>query len=414
MPPAPAREALVLGLGTAGGAIVRSLRAIHPPGLRYAVLDTDPAVLNGGEPAEALFLGAALTRGLGARGDADLARSSAEEDAARLRPLLAGASHVLLVAGLGGGCAAGVAPVVARLAREAGAMVLAFVTLPFSYEGSRRVQQAGLALNRLRHLCAGVLALPNDRATDLLDVRTSLLGAFALTANLAADATATVWGLLSRPGQLPLSAADLAGVLSTGDGTGAFARAEDDGPNRAAVVVEKLLAQPLLRGGQTLRECAAVLVSVEGPPDLPFVEFRQVSERLREFCPQAQLVAGASLHPGGPPRLTVSLITAGQAAAAPPAQGDDLAVRMTEPREETAGTRRELLPPAPDLTPETVQRLPAAARNGKRKPPQQGQLPLDTPGTLVARSRFAGAQPTRRRGQDLDQPAYYRRGLCLN
>lgn len=414
MNPSPARDALVLGLGTAGGAIVRSLSAVHPPGLRYAVLDTDPAMLNGEEPAAALFLGAALTRGLGARGDADLARTSAEEDAARLRPMLAGTSHVLLVAGLGGGCAAGVAPVVARLAHEAGAMVLAFVTLPFSYEGSRRVQQAGLALNRLRHRCAGVLALPNDRATDLLDARTSLLGAFALTANLAADAAAMVWGLLSRPGQLPLSAADLVGVLGAGDGTGAFARAEDEGPNRAAVVVEKLLAQPLLRGGQTLRECAAVLVSVEGPPDLPFFEFRLVSERLREFCPQAQFVAGASLQPGGPARLTVSVITAGQAAAAPPAaEGDDLAARISEPRGEAAGTRRELLPPAPDLTPETVQRLPAM-RNGKRKPPQQGQLPLDTPGTLVARSRFAGAQPTKRRGQDLDQPTYYRRGICLN
>lgn len=413
MNPAPARDALVIGLGTAGGAIVRSLRAVHPPGLRYAVLDTDPAVLHGGEPAEALFLGAALTRGLGARGDADQARMSAEEDAARLRPLLAGASHVLIVAGLGGGCAAGVAPVVARLAREAGAMVLAFVTLPFSYEGSRRVQQAGLTLNRLRRLCAGVLALPNDRATDLLDARTSLLGAFGLTANLAADAAATVWGLLSRPGELPLSAADLIGVLGAAEGAGAFARAEAEGPERAAVVVEKLLAQPLLRGGQALRECAAVLLSVEGPPDLPFVEFRQVSERLREFCPQAQLVAGASLHPGGAARLTVSLITTGLAAAAPPAEGDDLAARMAEPREAAAGARRELLPPAPDLTPENAQRLPAA-RNGKRKPPQQGQLPLDTPGTLVARSRFAGAQPTKRRGQDLDQPTYYRRGIALN
>ncbi|MFN0066268.1 MAG: hypothetical protein ACKVYV_01400, partial [Limisphaerales bacterium] len=91
MNPTPtAREALVLGLGTAGGAIVRCLRAVNPPGLRYAVLDTDPAVLTRGEPAEALFLGAALTRGLGAGGDADLARSSAEEDAARLRPMLAG------------------------------------------------------------------------------------------------------------------------------------------------------------------------------------------------------------------------------------------------------------------------------------------------------------------------------------
>jgi cell division protein FtsZ len=191
-------------------------------------------------------LGATRTRGLGTGGDPELGRAAAEEDAEQLRKLCAGAEVVVIVTGLGGGTGTGASPVLARVAKEAGALVLAMATLPFECEGARRQRQAQAGLEQLKDAADAVVCLPNQRMLKLIDENTSLIETFKITNDLLAQGLRSIWRLLTRTGIINVDFADLCAVVRGQHAESAFACAEGRGEHRAREVVEKLLASPLL------------------------------------------------------------------------------------------------------------------------------------------------------------------------
>ena len=158
-------------------------------------------------------LGATRNRGLGAGGDPELGRSAAEADADQLRQLCVGAEVVVIVTGLGGGTGTGASPVLARMAKEAGALVLAIATLPFECEGARRKRQAQLGLEQLNEAADAVLCLPNQRVLKLIDENTSLVETFEITNDLLAQGLRGIWRLLTRTGIINVDFADLCAVV---------------------------------------------------------------------------------------------------------------------------------------------------------------------------------------------------------
>jgi cell division protein FtsZ len=384
-------------------------------------------------------LGATRTRGLGAGGDPDLGRTAAEEDAEQLRRLCAGAEVIVIVTGLGGGTGTGASPVLARVAKEAGALVLAMVTLPFECEGARRLRQAQAGLEQLKEAADAVLCLPNERVLKLIDENTSLIETFKITNDLLAQGLRGIWRLMTRTGIINVDFADLCTVVRGQHAESAFACAEGRGEHRAREVVEKLLASPLLEGGALLNEAESVLVSMVAGSDLTMAEVNRVMSQITRACENAHIIMGAAAEADFGDRLSATVI-ATRRGHAEPEMGPHTAIEATAGREsrqagvglptaaeespsfdteffEKAPSARpasRFLPPPPDLPPDKRAQL-LAQQNGKtyRKPSskmRQGMLPLE----IVSKGRFEKSEPTIHNGEDLDVPTYIRRGVPLN
>ena len=434
-PPVPSQPLTitVIGVGGAGANAVAHMAGGGFTGVSFAVVHTDERALQRCPLNCRVQIGARMTRGFSAGGDPDLGRAAAEQDAERLRDLFQGARLVFVVAGLGGGTGSGAAPVVARLARESGALVLALVTLPFECEGNRRQIQAEDGVEALRTAADGVICLPNQRVFRMLDEKTPAREAFQITRDLLAEGLRGIWRLLTRDGLIQIDFADLARVLRGSHASSVFATAEARGASRGRDVVEKLLASPLLERGQSLIEADDVLVSILGGPDLTLTEIHNVMDQIRRHAEHAHLIMGAAVDEEFTDRLAVTLIASSGAdglisrisshrgeiqGAAPEASSGpaplELHRHLLNP-DDTARPRSRFVAPAPDMSEEQKQELLAQQRSGpghSRRSPRwsQGQLPLE----IISRGRFEKSEPTLYRGQDLDVPTYVRRGVALN
>ncbi|MDB6113458.1 MAG: ftsZ, partial [Lacunisphaera sp.] len=188
----------LIGIGGGGANAVDRLKMENLDRLQLAVINTDFKALSTSPVQDKILIGTSLTRGLSAGGDPELGRKAAEADADKIAEIVKGTDLVFLVAGLGGGTGSGAAPVVAELAAEAGAVVIAFVTLPFSFEGGRRRKQAEEALAELRRVCDAVIPLANDMLLQEGTEQTSVLDSFAQADQWIGRGVKSIWGMLSR------------------------------------------------------------------------------------------------------------------------------------------------------------------------------------------------------------------------
>jgi cell division protein FtsZ len=411
----------VFGVGNAGAAVMEHIIRGGLPGVGFVALNTDPQAVPASAAPEHHCLESKLLRGLGTGGDPERGRALAEEQVPRLKALCEGADVVFLLAGLGGGAGTGISPVLARAAKDAGALVLAFVTLPFECEGARRQRLAQHGLTELKAAADGVICLPNQKVFKLIDENTSVLETFKITGELLADAVSGIWRLLTHTGLIEIHFADLAALLRDRHAESAFAVAEAIGPTRSREVIDKLLAHPMLDNGQILAESDAVLVSLIGGPDLTMAEVNRVMEQINRQCEHAQVIMGAAVDETFRDRLALTLIAARQDPAPAldetPASPD--AEQLDSQLLSTAAAPRpgsRFVPPSPILPPDQVQLL--LARQGGRgsrgrktsAKMQQSQLPLE----IISKGRFDKSEPTIHKGEDLDVPTYIRRGVALN
>ncbi|HUR47127.1 MAG TPA: cell division protein FtsZ [Candidatus Saccharimonadales bacterium] len=421
----------VIGVGGAGCNAVAHLNRVPSDGVDFAALNTDASSLALSPVPEKLILGAKSARGLGAGGDPERGRVAAEEDVEKLRSLLQGADIVFVIAGLGGGTGTGASPVVARLAKESGALVLAMVMLPFECEGARRQRQALLGLHELKSAADGVICLPNQKVFKFIDEKTSLLEAFQITNEFVAQGVHGIWRLLSRPGLINVDFADLCAITRGTHGESSLAFAEARGENRAREAVEKLMAHPLIEGGQALNEAAGALVCITGGSDMTMAEVTRVMEQINRHCEHAHIIMGAAIDDGMTDRLAVMIVASRRSASPDQANGDStnrlagLETGGIQPADfekhfmnSALGTRppSKFVAPPPSMTPEKTEQLYSQqGNNGSRHRKNssrllQGQLPLE----IVSKGRFEKSEPTIHHGQDLDVPTYIRRGVALN
>ncbi len=416
--PQGTRSIKIFGVGGAGVVLSDSLNHSEFAGADFAAIDTDAQSLASSSAAVKIHLETKLLRGLGTGGDPERGHALAEEQFSTLKSACEGAEVVLILAGLGGGAGSGVSPVLARAAKEAGALVLAFVTVPFLCEGNRRQQQALNGLEQLRTTADAVICLPNQKAFKLIDENTSVLETFRITGGFLIEGVRGVWQLLTRPGLIQIHFDDLCGLVRDRHSESAFAFVETAGPARSREIVEKLLAHPLLDDGRALAGANAVLVSLTGGKDLTMSEVNRVMEKINGHCDGAKVIMGAAIDAGMANKLSVVLIAAKNSAEK---IETGTASNPTEPivaglpeasRESMPSSPRfdhRLLSGAPLPQPERGARPHRVRRPGKTIM-TQGQLPL----SIVSRGRFDKSEPTIHKGEDLDIPTYIRRGVPLN
>lgn len=415
--PVPAKAPIrILGVGGAGIKVVEHLLAAGMPAGNFTALDSEPRSLAASSAQNKL----SVTPPRAAAGCETIGPTLGFEAPPALESALTGAELIFIVAGLGGNTGTTLGPLLARAAKEAGALTLGFVTLPFDFEGTRKKQIAREGLDELLAAADGVICLPNQKLSKLIDGTTSFTEAFKLSNELLADAIRGIWRLRTHNGPVELHFEELCELLRDQHTQSAFAVAEAQGPNRSAEVLEKLLAHPMLEGGQILAEAESVLVSLLGGPDLTLADVNCVMEELSSKCDGAQVSMGAAIDESFRNRLALTLI-AGRRSLDAPENGlrqrgsteslNQQLLGRSEPKPES-----RFVPPPPVLPAERMAQMlirqPGAGGRGRRSAPKlrQTQLPLE----IISKGRFDKSEPTIHRGEDLDVPTYIRRGVSLN
>ncbi|MCP5516227.1 MAG: hypothetical protein H7A45_03095 [Verrucomicrobiales bacterium] len=426
----------VVGVGGAGLHAVEHLSRNRADAASLAVVHTDARLLGQSPIEDRLLLGSHLTRGMKA-GDPDVGRAIAEGEAERIGEFCAGLDLVLILSGLGGNTGSGVAPVLARVARESGALVLAIVTLPFEFEGRRRTVQAQAALRLLRTAADAVIVLPNQKVAGLIEENASLTEALGKANELLADGVRGLCRLVTHEGLIKADFSDVCEAVRGRHAESCLAAAEAAGEGRVRAVVQRLLESPFLEGGAALAGADALLVSIAGGPGLSLKEIHQLMDQINRLCEKAQVIMGAEVDPALEDRLLVTLVGARRVepdgTADQPGEVDErideaASALVSEfptgaeepgrrpPAGSTAPRSPRFAPPPPNLNEEETRRLldhqrrKSGRRRGRSNNADQGLLNLE----VISKGRFDRSEPTRHRGEDLDTPTYIRRGIVLN
>lgn len=426
--PAPGTGLLCVGVGRAGGQIVRSLLAAGElAGTRFLCLTT-------AEPSPAvpgitdLAFGHAVTRGFGCGGDVNHGRLAAEQDVALLREAVAGARVVVVLTGLGGGTGGGAAPLVARLAHEAGALVFALATLPFSFEAPLRQANAKTSLQALRQSADAVLCLSNAAAARMLDEKTRLPDVMANSNAVIADTLRGLWRMLTCTGLVPIGVATLERMLRGLHGECAFATVEGRGEQRARDAFELIQKHSFLQDERSPAEAEVVLVNIAADGDLRLDELEWLQRQFQTHCERAKLVLGATDDPALRGRLALTVVAARTGIV--PVASPVAATPTSPPHPSTSAPRFGTAEPEPRIVldgldldtgapsrpasagspaPEAPRRVAPVKATGKKKTEQQ-TFNFD----LVSKGRFEHTESTFWQGQNLDEPTFLRRGITLN
>jgi cell division protein FtsZ len=351
------RAILVVGVGGGGGNAVDRMVDVGLPGVGFVAVNTDAQALRESRAEVRLRIGDAVTRGLGAGGDPETGRRSAEENADRIAKAVAGADLVFVTAGLGGGTGSGAAPIVAAKAREQGALTVAVVTKPFDFEGTPRREIAEEAAQRLITEVDAMITVPNDHVAEVIDPEASALEAFRVVDEVLLKAVEGIVELLTSPGLINLDFADVRSVVQNA-GPALIGLGQGRGEQRAVEAARQAASSPLLES--SIHGAHGVLFHIAGPADLSLREVRQAADEIRASVdPRANVIFGASVGEVSDGEVHITLIATGLDGRRRPETPD-----RHEPRRPEPTTRREA-PPRSEATPrhESPSRHDAASRN---------------------------------------------------
>ena len=413
----------IVGIGNAGVHLADRLAMSGEAGTDVVAMNTDVQSLTSSVAPKKLALGTKVTRGLGAGGDREVGYQAAQESLSEIRDAVQDVDLVFLCAGLGGGTASGIAPVVAEIARESGVTVFSLVTTPFSFEGRRRQAQAAEALAALGRQSQAVLHFENDRMTELTGPRSGIEETFAVADEMLVSCVTALGGILQGGAPLPVGLADLLTALGGGSARALFGHGVATGENRAHEALEAALRSPLLDRGRLLNESHAIVAHLSGPPSFAFAEVAAIMRGITKHLADAAAVffgVTTALDPAAPVRVTIlgnydretevdsSAPSRRTERAKPPAENPrSVAAPAVPPSDDSKPLFPE--PAEPDEKPAPPPR-PAPAEPKPRprtKPapkPKQETLQFES----VVRGRFEKSEPTIVEGEDLDVPTFLR------
>jgi len=278
--PAPATKIKVFGVGGGGSNAVARMLNEGLSGVEFCVLNTDAQALGVSPVPEKLVIGTKITNGLGAGSDPAVGRQAALEDTERIIDMLEGADMVFVTAGLGGGTGTGAAPVVASLAKELGALTVAVVTKPFSFEGPKRRKQAEQGLAELASVVDTVITIPNDQLLDLVPKGTSFFDSFKIADDVLRQAVQGISDIITTPGLINRDFSDVRTIMS-GMGYAIMGTASAEGENACVVAAEKAISSPLMESGG-VRGARGVLINITGSAGLGLHEVNEACSLIRE------------------------------------------------------------------------------------------------------------------------------------
>jgi cell division protein FtsZ len=282
----------VIGVGGGGGNALNEMVGARRTGVEYVAINTDGQVLERSLADRRIRIGDQATRGLGAGGDAALGRKAAEESEEALRSAFLEADLVFIAAGLGGGTGSGAAPLIAAHARDAGALTIAVVTMPFAFEGPTRRRVAEAAVAELRPNVDTLLVIENERVNDFVAEDTPLAEAFGYVNDVLGQTISAVVDIMATPGLVNLDFADVRAIMRDG-GPGLTGIGRASGPDRAVQAAHQAIASPLL--ALDLHGARGILLHVAGSRKLALREVVRAAEVVREAAdPDANVIFGAT------------------------------------------------------------------------------------------------------------------------
>ncbi len=369
----------VIGVGGAGGNAVNRMIESGFTGVDFVAINTDAQALNCCLAPDQVQVGRELTHGLGSGGNPEIGRRAAEEDAEAIAVMLKGADMVFIAAGMGGGTGTGGAPIVAKMAKNMGALVVAVVSKPFLFEGQYRMRQAVDGLKLLRDEVDTSIVIPNQRLLAVASKDTPIREAFRIADDVLLRATRGVSDLIMVPGLVNLDFADVRSVM-TGMGDAVMGTGIAGGKNRAVESAQQAISSPLLED-QSIIGAAGVLVNVTGGPDLTLHEINEAAMIINEAIgAESNMIFGAVIDDSMKDEVMITVIATG-------INGERKKARPEARTERRSEARR--LKPRPVTHESPVTREPEPAPRNQ----------------LVARSSRKGSR------RDLEIPTFLRRQM---
>jgi cell division protein FtsZ len=299
----------VVGVGGAGLNAIHRMMDAGIAQVDFVAVNTDRQALAISDAPIKIAIGEGLTHGLGSGADPGVGRAAAEEAIDQLKTALRGSDMVFVTAGEGGGTGTGAAPVVARIARELGALTVGIVTTPFRFEGTRRRSAAESGVDELRTACDTVIVIPNDRLLEVLDRSTSMVDAFKIADDVLRQGVQGICDLITTPGLINLDFADVRTVMQDA-GSALMGIGYATGQSRAREAAERALGSPLIDA--EIVRARGILLSISGGDDLSLVEVNEAAEVVRQTATdETNIIFGATVDPRLTGQVWVTVVATG-------------------------------------------------------------------------------------------------------
>jgi cell division protein FtsZ len=332
----------VVGVGGAGVNAVNRMVEAEVAGVEFMAINTDQQSLQQSTADITLHIGAELTRGLGAGADAAVGRQAAMDDYDRVKALLKGSDMIFITAGAGGGTGTGAAPVVARIAREIGALTVAIVTKPFGFEGTRRAEQAKQGVSALADEVDTLIVVPNERLLSVLDKQTSMVDAFRVADDVLRQGVQGISDLVTLPGLINLDFADVRTIMSEA-GDALLGIGMGVGEHRATEAAMQAVLSPLLE--TSMEGARSILLSITGGINLSLWEVNEAAKAVSEAAhPDANIIFGAMVDEKLDDQVWVTVVATGYRGEG---RTGSRRGRLEEPAGEPRVHRSGAHPPAP-------------------------------------------------------------------
>ena len=300
----------VIGLGGGGSNVVNSMITFQQiQGVDFVAVNTDAQALLTNQAPTKVQIGESLTKGLGAGGDPTIGQAAAEESSQKLQDVLADADMVFLTSGMGGGTGTGAAPIVAQISKNIGALTVAVVTKPFSFEGTRRMVAAEEGLEKLKDKVDAMIVIPNQRLLEVVEKNMSLQEAFKLADSVLGQGVQGISDLIVTPGLINVDFADVKAIMSSA-GSALMGIGVAGGENRAAAAARMAIASPLLE--VSIEGAKGVLFNIVGGPDLGMNEVNEAAQIIAQAAdPDANIIFGATIKEDQLDTVRISVIATG-------------------------------------------------------------------------------------------------------
>jgi len=368
----------VIGVGGGGVNAVNRMIAEGMRGVEFIAVNTDAQALMLAQSPKRVRIGDKLTRGLGAGSNPDIGEKAAEESSDDLYEALKGSDMVFITAGMGGGTGTGASPIVARVAKEVGALTIGVVTRPFTFEGGKRSKSAEAGIAKLKEHVDTLIVIPNDRLLEIVDKRANLQQAFRVADDVLRQGIQGISELITVPGLINLDFADVKTIMSEG-GAALMAVGTATGENRAVEAAQQAISSKLL--DVTIDGARGILFNVTGGPSMTLYEVNQAAEIIKSTShPDVNLIFGAVIDENMKDEIRITVIATGFDQGTPmvvkPAAQPQVAVRPRARVLETVGAHVAKAASAPAPAPSAAPAASAApARSEPRAVAAQQEFP---------------------------------------
>ncbi len=304
-----AARIIVLGIGGGGSNAVNRMIQSGVRGVEFVAVNTDTQALARSEAGVRIHIGEKLTRGLGAGGVPGVGEKAAEESAEQLADLMRDADMVFIAAGMGGGTGTGAAPIVAQISKDSGALTVAVVTKPFTFEGRQRAKNADEGIGNLRDRVDTLITIPNDRLLQVIDRKTTLEQAFMEVDDVLRQGIQGISELITEPGLINLDFADVKSIMSDSGGA-LMAIGRGTGETRAQDAARMAISSPLL--DVSMEGAKGVLLNITGGVDLSLTEINEAADVVAQSAdPEANIIFGAVIDPRIENEVKITVIATG-------------------------------------------------------------------------------------------------------